>query len=65
MNLENLIALFLSEMRKRANEHFGKDVDSVVLGRPARFSRKEEDDRFAEACLEKAAKLAGFRRFPS
>lgn len=61
MNLENLIALFLSEMRKRANEHFGEDVDSVVLGRPARFSRKEEDDRFAEARLEKAAKLAGFR----
>lgn len=60
-NLENLISFFLREMRTRANQHFGKDVDKVVLGRPARFAEDDADDRYAEFRLEQAAKLAGFK----
>jgi hypothetical chaperone protein len=61
MNLEDLIAAFLREMRVRADRFFGCEVRRVVLGRPARFSSHEADDRFAEYRLERSARLAGFR----
>ncbi len=61
INLEDLIGLFLETMRKRANEHFQKDIDSVVLGRPARFHEDDATDRFAQSRLEIAAKKAGFK----
>lgn len=61
LNLENLIGVFLGEIRRRANAHFGEDVTRVVLGRPARFAPDEADDRYAEGRLESAARLAGFK----
>ena len=61
MNLEDIIGLFLREMRARANRHFKEDVDRVVIGRPARFSPDETDDQFAQYRLERAAKIAGFK----
>lgn len=60
-NLEDLIAVFLGEMRRRANAAVGEDVTRVVLGRPARFAPDEADDRFAQGRLEQAARLAGFK----
>lgn len=60
MNLEDLIGAFLTQMRQRADRHFGCEVKKVLLGRPALFSQTEEDDRFAEYRLERAAKIAGF-----
>jgi hypothetical chaperone protein len=62
MNLEDLIGALLGEMRARANRHFGADVTSVVLGRPARFAADDGDDRFAEYRLERSARVAGFTR---
>ncbi len=61
VNLEDLIAIFLKEMRRRGNEHFKMEVDSVVLGRPARFSTEALDDDYAQSRLERAARLAGFK----
>jgi hypothetical chaperone protein len=61
LNLEDIIALFLKEMRTRANKHFDQDVTSVVLGRPARFSAVDEEDQYAQYRLEKAARIAGFK----
>ena len=60
MNLEDLIGLFLSELRRRGNQHFGQDVTRVVLGRPARFAEDEGDDKYAQSRLEIAARKAGF-----
>jgi hypothetical chaperone protein len=60
MNLEDLIGLFLAELRKRGNVHFDKDVTKLVLGRPARFAEDDGDDRYAQSRLEIAAKKAGF-----
>ena len=60
-NLENLIGIFLGEIRKRANLHFNQDVTRVVLGRPALFASDPADDRFAEERLLQAARLAGFK----
>lgn len=61
MNLEDIIAVFLAEMRRKANAHFKQDVDTVVLGRPARFSPDDADDQFAQYRLERAARIAGFK----
>ncbi len=61
MNLEDIIGYFLGEMRRRANSHFNQEVDTVLLGRPARFSQDDSDDQFAQYRLERAAKVAGFK----
>ncbi len=58
--LEEIIGIFLGEMRRRANAHFGQDVTRVVLGRPARFAEDEASDKHAEKKLQRAAALAGF-----
>lgn len=60
-NLEDLIGVFMGEIRRRANAHFNEDVTSVVLGRPARFALDDADDRYAEGRLERAARIAGFK----
>src|SRR6478609_7693334 len=36
VKLEELVGIFLREMRERANRYFDADVRSVLLGRPAR-----------------------------
>jgi hypothetical chaperone protein len=61
MTIEDLIGSFLRVMRERANRYFDADVDRVMLGRPARFSREALDDTFAEERLEQAARRAGFK----
>ncbi len=61
INLEDIIAIFLAEMRRRANLHFDKDITSAVIGRPARFAEDNSDDQFAQYRLEKAARIAGFK----
>lgn len=61
VSIIDLVSVFLKEMRKKANEHFETDVDSVVLGRPAAFSLNEEADQLAQKRLESAARMAGFK----
>jgi hypothetical chaperone protein len=58
--LEELVGMFLREMRQRANAHFECDVRRVMLGRPARFSDDDQADALAEARLRSAAEFAGF-----
>ncbi len=58
--LEDLIAVFLKSLRTRAMESLGKELDEVVMGRPARFSIDPKADAFAQERLKKAAELAGF-----
>lgn len=57
----DLVGIFLKHMRQKANTHFDRDVDTVVLGRPAVFSMNPESDKLAESRLTAAAKLAGFK----
>ena len=61
MTLEELIALYLREMKRRADEHIGREIDGVVLGRPVFFSPDGSGDELAEGRLRRAAELAGFR----
>jgi hypothetical chaperone protein len=60
VKLEELVGVFLREMRTRANAHYGVDVTKVMLGRPARFSDDEAADALAQQRLERAARFAGF-----
>jgi hypothetical chaperone protein len=61
VTIEELTGAFLRVMRERACRHFGVDVDRAVIGRPARFSHRVEQDALAEERLREAARLAGFR----
>lgn len=60
MGIEDLIGVFLREMRKRANRNSGADVRRVVLGRPARFSEDDEAEAAATERLAAAARIAGY-----
>lgn len=60
MRIEDLVAVMLSEMRKRAIKFTGVDVKKVVLGRPALYSLIPEQDKLAQDRMEAAAKLAGY-----
>ena len=60
--LEELIAIFLRNLRRQACAACGLELDEVVLGRPARFSLDPKTDAFAEQRLRRAAELSGFQK---
>jgi len=60
VKLEELIGVFLREMRRRANDHYGVDVRRALFGRPARFAENDTNDALAEERLGAAAAFAGF-----
>jgi hypothetical chaperone protein len=62
MKIEELIATFLREMKKRADLLCGHDVTNVVMGRPALYSLDPEKDQLAEKRMRRAVELAGFKR---
>ncbi len=59
--LENMIGLFLLELKKRAEAQLGETVHRAVIGRPARYSMDDVADQFALHRMEKAAAYAGFK----
>jgi hypothetical chaperone protein len=61
MTIEAITSTILKAMRQTACRFFDRDIDRVLLGRPARFSDSASDDARAEARLAQAARLAGFR----
>ena len=61
MNISEIIAVFMGEMRKRANEFTKENVEKIVLGRPALYSLNPDEDQLAQDRMEKACLLAGFK----
>ena len=61
VRVEDLVGYFLLEMRKRACALLDRNVDAVVLGRPAKFSDDPIKDKLAQYRLQKAAEIAGFK----
>jgi len=59
--LESMIGIFLLELRKRAEIILDQEVDSAVIGRPARYSLDATADNFALHRMTKAAEFAGFK----
>lgn len=62
MKIEELIAIFLREVKKRADQETGHDVKRVVMGRPALYSLDPKKDQLAEDRMRQASMLAGFER---
>jgi hypothetical chaperone protein len=58
--LEELIALYLSELRERVRGILGREINAVVLGRPVNFGADASLNRLAQDRLQSAADLAGF-----
>ena len=57
---EDIVTLFLSELRTRAHRQLGDPPGHVVIGRPVRFVDDDvERDRLAETTLRRAARNAG------
>jgi len=59
--LEQLISLFIKELRQNASRQIGEDVVSVTCGRPVYFSPDPQKDRAAQDRLEAALKESGFK----
>jgi hypothetical chaperone protein len=60
--LEELIAIYLREVRERVEAEAGEAVDGLVLGRPVNFvGGADADSQRAEDRLRRAAEMAGFR----
>lgn len=57
---EDLVAVMLRFLRESAQEATGVEVNCAVVGRPARFSDKIENDVLAQDRLGRAALQAGF-----
>lgn len=60
LSLENMIGLFLLELKKRAEAILKNQVTKAVIGRPARYSMDAAADEFAIHRMKKAAEFAGF-----
>ncbi len=60
-SIEALVAVFLREMKSRADKFTGKNVENVIMGRPAKYSLSKENDQLAEDRMRKACELAGFK----
>lgn len=61
-SLEELIAEYLKEVKKRTDLQIGEEIKEVVCGRPVHFMMDEERDKAAQNRLETALKLAGFKK---
>lgn len=62
LQFERVIAVYIKELKKRAEACNEQDLSRVVMGRPARFvDDSDVKDALAQESLEKAAKLAGFK----
>ena len=59
-SLDELIAMLLKAMKERAEQQLEETCDSVVLGRPVRFSDDPAVTERAEVILFRAARFAGF-----
>jgi hypothetical chaperone protein len=60
--LEELVTRIVSDLRKRAEEQFGRPIRRATVGRPVRFvgAESEEEDDFAVSRLREAFLSAGF-----
>jgi hypothetical chaperone protein len=60
--LEDLIALYLTVTKARAEQAIGQEIKQVVLGRLVHFAADTEGDRLAESRLLQSAFRAGYEQ---
>ncbi len=59
--LDQMVGLFLLELKKRSEDFLQTKFDRVLLGRPARYSMDEVAHQLAIHRMQKAAEFAGFK----
>lgn len=59
--VEKMISIYLSEIKRLAEEQLGEKIDFVNAGRPVYFSEDKDIDTKAQSRLLEAYKLAGFK----
>ncbi len=62
LRLEDLIGIFLLELKKRSEKILGTKIDHAIIGRPARYSMDAVAEGFALHRMNKAAEFAGFKK---
>ncbi len=60
--LEDLIGLFMTVTKMRAEKEVGQDLSQIVLGRPVKFALDPEKDKLAQDRLMQAAFHAGYEK---
>lgn len=58
---EDLVSIILKHIKQTGEKYIGREINDVIIGRPAVFSDKKEEDALAETRLEAAAKYVGFK----
>lgn len=61
--LEQMVGIFLLELKKRAEKVLGCSVKKAVIGKPARYSMDPVADSLALHRMEKAVQFAGFESY--
>ena len=59
--VEDLLQIYLGQLKQRAEELLGEAIQSVTLGRPVKFADTPEQDARAEETLRQAAYATGFK----
>lgn len=60
-DLQQIICLYLQELKNRSESVLGKEIHGVTLGRPVHFFTDPELDRQSQETLHQAALMAGFK----
>ena len=61
MPLTKVVEIFVRHLKQKAEAFAGREITSVVHGRPVRFDDDDKADARAQAVLETIARQAGFR----
>ena len=61
ITFEELLAIFIREIKNRADYIVGENVEKIVIGRPIKFVRDSSEGKNPLTHLTNAAKLAGFK----
>lgn len=60
VTLEDIVLLFINELKAMIYDRWGIEPEKVALGRPVKFSEIEEENDLANRRLLKAFKMGGF-----
>ncbi len=60
---EDLVALIIHALKKKADDFLGEKITTAVIGRPVVFDENPEKDALAQERLSKAVKACGFETF--
>jgi hypothetical chaperone protein len=59
-SVEEIVATFLGEVRRRIEAYLGERVSGVTIGRPVHYTDTREGDALVEERMRRACELAGF-----